>query len=280
MESATNWKLALVACSGLMLSACQGGDAKKEAATDVQPAKQEVAEAATASTTAVKEESKESYAIGLGMGQGMLTNLKSLDGTGVELDTKVLAEAFADGILGTAKMEKEEQDKVMAGFQEKMKQAMQEKQKKEKEEAAKKAEENKATGEAFLKENGAKEGVVTLASGLEYKILTPGTGKSPKATDRVKVHYTGTLIDGKKFDSSYDRDQPATFGVNQVIPGWTEALQLMKEGGKWQLAIPSDLAYGPNGRPGTIPGNSVLLFDVELLEVLATEPAKAEPETK
>jgi len=203
-----------------------------------------------------------------------------LDGTGVELDTKVLAEAFADGILGTAKMEKEEQDKVMAGFQEKMKQAMQEKQKKEKEEAAKKAEENKATGEAFLKENGAKEGVVTLASGLEYKILTPGTGKSPKATDRVKVHYTGTLIDGKKFDSSYDRDQPATFGVNQVIPGWTEALQLMKEGGKWQLAIPSDLAYGPNGRPGTIPGNSVLLFDVELLEVLATEPAKAEPETK
>ncbi len=280
MESAKTWKLALVAGSALLLSACQGGEAKKPVTNDAKPEHKEVNQEVNSKGSAISEENKESYAIGLGMGQGMKANLKSLDGTGIDVDIKVLAAAFADGILDQAKMEKAEQDKVMAGFQEKMKKSMQEKQKKAKAEATEKAKANIAAGEAYLKENGAKEGVVTLKSGLQYKVLKAGTGKQPKATDRVKVHYSGTLIDGTKFDSSYDRKVPATFGVTQVIPGWTEALKLMKEGDKWQLVIPSALAYGPNGRPGTIPGNSVLLFDVELLEVLPTEPVKVKAADK
>lgn len=128
---------------------------------------------------------------------------------------------------------------------------------------------NKAEGESFLAEMRAQDGVVTLPSGLMYKVITPGTGKSPKATDRVKTHYRGTFADGRQFDSSYDRGQPAEFAVNRVIPGWTEGLQLMKEGGKWELYIPSDLAYGARGNRG-IPPNTALKFEVELIEVLGT----------
>jgi FKBP-type peptidyl-prolyl cis-trans isomerase len=131
----------------------------------------------------------------------------------------------------------------------------------------------KAEGDAFLAENAKKEGVKSTPSGLQYKVLTEGDGAMPAATDTVKVHYTGTFIDGKKFDSSVDRGEPATFGVDQVIPGWTEALQLMKVGSKWQLAIPSDLAYGPQGRGAQMPPNSVLLFDVELIEIVKAEAA-------
>jgi len=126
---------------------------------------------------------------------------------------------------------------------------------------------NKQEGEAFLAENAKKEGVQTTESGLQYEIIEEGTGASPKASDQVKVHYRGTLINGEQFDSSYDRGQPATFGVGQVIPGWTEALQLMKEGGKWKLYIPSELAYGEQA-PASIGPNQVLIFDVELLEIV------------
>jgi len=126
---------------------------------------------------------------------------------------------------------------------------------------------NLRAGEAYLADNAGKDGVKTLPSGLQYRILTPGNGASPKATDKVTVHYRGTLIDGTEFDSSYSRGQPATFGVNQVIPGWTEALQLMKEGGKWQLYIPAKLAYGERGAGARIPPNSALIFDVELISV-------------
>lgn len=125
---------------------------------------------------------------------------------------------------------------------------------------------NREKGEKFLTENKAKTGIKTTASGLQYQVTTEGKGKSPKATDVVKVHYSGTLIDGTKFDSSYDRGQPAEFPLNGVIRGWTEGLQLMKIGGKNRLFVPSELAYGPQGRPG-IPPNSTLIFDVELLEV-------------
>jgi FKBP-type peptidyl-prolyl cis-trans isomerase FklB len=127
-------------------------------------------------------------------------------------------------------------------------------------------EKNKKEGEAFLAENKKKDGVKTLPSGLQYKVLAEGKGKTPKATDTVTVHYRGTLTDGTEFDSSYKRNQPASFPVNGVIKGWTEALQLMKEGSKWQLFIPASLAYGEPGRPG-IPPNSVLIFDVELISV-------------
>ena len=127
---------------------------------------------------------------------------------------------------------------------------------------------NRAEGEAFLAENKKKSGVVVLPSGLQYEVLTEGKGKKPAATDRVQCHYHGTLINGEVFDSSIERGEPAVFGVSQVIPGWVEALQLMPEGSKWRLFIPSDLDYGENGAGGKIAPNSTLIFDVELLKVL------------
>ena len=147
-------------------------------------------------------------------------------------------------------------DKTMADFQKRL-QEMQKKQ----------AQENLAQSKKFLEENKKNEGVVVLPSGLQYQVITPGTGKQPKAADKVKTHYRGTLINGDEFDNSYKRNEPAVFGVNQVVPGWTEALQLMKEGAKWKIFIPSNLAYGEKGRP-TIPPNSALIFELELLEVI------------
>jgi FKBP-type peptidyl-prolyl cis-trans isomerase FklB len=128
---------------------------------------------------------------------------------------------------------------------------------------------NKAEGEKFLADNKKKEGIKTTASGLQYKVITAGTGKTPKATDTVKTHYRGTLINGTEFDSSYKRGEPAEFPVNGVIKGWTEALQLMKEGAKWQLFIPSELAYGERGAGRDIGPNSTLIFDIELISVKA-----------
>jgi FKBP-type peptidyl-prolyl cis-trans isomerase FklB len=129
-------------------------------------------------------------------------------------------------------------------------------------------EQNKANGEAFLANNAKKEGVVVLPSGLQYEVITEGNGKKPSATDRVQCHYEGTLIDGTVFDSSIKRGEPAVFGVNQVIKGWVEALQLMQEGAKWRLYIPYDMAYGEHGAGEMIPPYSALVFDVELIKVL------------
>ena len=141
-------------------------------------------------------------------------------------------------------------------------------------EAAKKAEVEamsaamKEEGEAFLKFNAEQEGVVVLPSGLQYKVLAEGNGKKPSATSQVKCHYEGTLLNGVKFDSSYDRNEPAVFGLNQVIAGWTEGVQLMAEGSKYEFYIPYDLAYGAHGAPGAIPPYATLKFVVELIEVL------------
>lgn len=127
---------------------------------------------------------------------------------------------------------------------------------------------NKKAGEEFLSINKGRAGVVTLPSGLQYQVLQQGNGEKPKATDKVKCHYHGTLINGTVFDSSVERDTPAVFGVNQVIPGWVEALQLMPVGSKWRLFIPSNLAYGENGAGEMIEPNSTLIFDVELLDIV------------
>jgi FKBP-type peptidyl-prolyl cis-trans isomerase FklB len=129
------------------------------------------------------------------------------------------------------------------------------------------SEKNKAEGEKFLAENGKKEGVTALPSGLQYKVITPGSGKSPKLSDSVTTHYKGTLIDGTEFDSSYKRGEPATFPVSGVIAGWTEALQLMKEGAKWQIFLPPALAYGERGAGRDIGPNATLIFEVELISV-------------
>ena len=133
--------------------------------------------------------------------------------------------------------------------------------------AAKMGEVNEAAGKKFLEENGKRKEVNITSSGLQYEVLNEGSGKQPSRGDQVTVHYTGKLIDGTVFDSSVERGEPATFGVTQVIPGWVEALQLMKEGAKWRLYIPSNLAYGPNGAGGVIGPNATLIFDVELIKV-------------
>jgi len=195
--------------------------------------------------------------------QNLANNFKQ---SGVTIEPETFALALRDVRDGTeSRLSDEEMQTVMQTFQE---QAMAQRE----EEQKKIAEENAAAGAKFLEENKAKEGVTTTESGLQYRVITEGSGAKPKATDTVTVHYSGKLLDGTEFDSSYARNEPAVFGLNSVIPGWTEGLQLMSEGSKWELVIPSDLAYGP-GANGPIPPNSVLVFEVELLEV---KPADAE----
>jgi FKBP-type peptidyl-prolyl cis-trans isomerase len=202
---------------------------------------------------------KTSYAIGL----DIATSLKRQD---LDVDAKALTAGIADGFAGKPALTEEEQKAVIMDLQ---KSAMAKAEEKQKAASGK----NLKAGEAYLAENVKKDGVKTTASGLQYKIIKSGTGPSPKPTDVVKVHYTGTLIDGTVFDSSVKRGVPATFPVNGVIPGWTEALQLMKVGDKWQLVIPAKLAYGEEG-PDPIGPNSVLIFDVELLGIEKPEAAQ------
>lgn len=199
------------------------------------------------------DKDKLSYSFGHNVG----TELKKRD-AGVNLD--VMMQGMKDALAGKSEMSREEITETLVNFNKQFqaKQAEQEK-------AMAKA--NLETGKAFLEENKKKEGVVVLASGLQYKVIKAGTGKMPKATDTVTTHYRGTLIDGTEFDSSYSRGEPTSFPVNGVISGWTEALQLMKEGAKWQLFIPADLAYGDRSVGGKIKPNSTLLFDIELISV-------------
>ena len=179
----------------------------------------------------------------------------------VEMEPDVLLQGVADATSdGKPLMTEQEMNTVLTSLASRVKAAQIEQMKKQ-------GAENLKTGEAFLAENSGKEGVTTLPSGLQYKVITAGTGKSPQKSDKVTVNYRGTLIDGTEFDSSYSRNKPATFGVGQVIPGWTEALQLMKEGDKWELVIPSKLAYGERRASAKIPPNSTLIFEVELISV-------------
>lgn len=202
-----------------------------------------------------KELDRISYALGLSMGN----NFRS---SGIE---KIDVKDFADGVAAVFSGEKTRMtyDEAKAEIQ-KFFTAMEERQRAAAEEIGKV---NAAAGEEFLGKNGQRSEVKITTSGLQYEVLEEGTGIQPKATDRVMVHYTGKLIDGTVFDSSVERGEPATFGVTQVIPGWVEALQLMKEGAKWRLFIPSNLAYGPNGAGGVIGPNATLIFDVELIKV-------------
>lgn len=203
-----------------------------------------------------KEFDRLSYALGLSMGHNFRAS-------GIE---KISVQDFADGVAAVfygeaPKMSFDDAKKVINEF-------FTELQRKQQEQAAAMADVNEKAGKAFLEENGKRAEVKTTPSGLQYEVLTEGTGAQPSAQDQVKVHYTGKLIDGTVFDSSVERGEPATFGVTQVIPGWVEALQLMKAGAKWRLFIPSQLAYGPQGAGGVIGPNQTLIFDVELLEVI------------
>jgi FKBP-type peptidyl-prolyl cis-trans isomerase FklB len=200
------------------------------------------------------DKDKVSYSIGLDIG----TNFKRQS---VDLDQKALAAGIADGLSGGKPLLTEDEvRKVLAQFQQQMAAKAQQL-------AQQLADKNQKEGEVFLAENKKKKGVITLPSGLQYRVITAGTGKIPKATDTVTTHYRGTLIDGTEFDSSYKRGEPASFPVNGVIKGWTEALQLMKVGSKWQLFIPSNLAYGPQGAGQVIGPNATLIFEIELLSI-------------
>ncbi len=205
-------------------------------------------------------EQKANYIIGQNLG-------KNLQNGGLAIEPEALALALADVRDGKeSRINEKDMQEIMQEVQQK---AMA----KQEEEQKKLSEENIAKGAKFLEENKAKEGVVTTESGLQYRVITEGKGTKPKATDIVTVHYTGKLIDGKVFDSSVTNGQPATFPLDGVIAGWTEALQLMPQGSKWEIVIPADLAYGSGGQ-GPIPPSSTLIFEVELLEVKAPEAAE------
>jgi len=209
----------------------------------------------SAEDTLKSKQEKLGYAIGM----NIASNMKQQN---VDVD----ADQLAAGLTAVLKGEKtvlsqEEMGQILMAYQQEM-------QMKQMAKAAEEAAKNEKISQNFLAENGKKDGVVTLPSGLQYKIVKAGTGAMPAVDSKVQVHYRGSLVDGTEFDSSYKRGEPASFPVNGVISGWTEALQLMKEGAKWQLVIPSDLAYGENGAPPMIPPNATLVFDVELLKVL------------
>lgn len=197
---------------------------------------------------------KISYALGLGIG----SQLKSMGAEKLNIDD--FAQAIKDSIAGKEQLKPAEAQKIVQEFF-----AEQEKQQRAK--AAEMGKAAREAGEKYLAENAKKDGVTVTASGLQYTVIQEGTGKQPKATDKVKCHYEGFLIDGTVFDSSVQRGEPATFPLNAVIAGWTEGLQLMKEGAKYRFFIPYNLAYGEAGAAGAIPPYAALIFDVELIEV-------------
>jgi len=197
------------------------------------------------------DEQRMSYSIGIQVGMG-------LKGNAVVLDPDLIMRGMKDAMAGADwAMPRDEVKDWMGRFQQVV---MEHRREKAREEAGK--------GKIFLDENAKKDGIVALPSGLQYKIITPGTGQVPGPADKVKAHYRGTLTNGDMFDSSYNRGEPSEFEMRGVIPGWQEALQLMKEGAKWQLFIPPDLAYGERGSGNAIGPNAVLLFDIELIEIV------------
>lgn len=244
-------KQTLLAASMMAVLALTGCN-KDKAETTAAAGETKAAEKSTVVTDKSTEIQKISYIIGYEQGQ----NLKNMtERTGEKLDIEIYNKAVADAVAGKESALTDEQIEAVGKAYEERKLK----------EAQDKAVKNKADGEKFLTENATKEGVKTTASGLQYKVITEGTGPTPKATDTVIVNYEGKLIDGKVFDSSYERGMPAQFKVNEVIKGWTEGLQLMKKGSKYELYVPSELAYGEAGNPAIEP-NSVLIFTVELLD--------------
>ena len=206
------------------------------------------------------QKEKASYGVGMNVAKRFKSDL-------IDLDVESFMQGFRDVLT----------DKEPAVSEEELQAALETLRTEVEGKATEAAAKMKTEGAAFLEANKSKPGVKTTASGLQYKVIKEGTGATPKATDQVQVHYSGTLIDGTEFDSSYKRGEPITFPVQGVIKGWIEALQMMKVGGKWQLFIPSDLAYGETGS-GPIPGNAPLIFEVELLDIVSGEPSPGLPQ--
>ncbi|MBA6263960.1 FKBP-type peptidyl-prolyl cis-trans isomerase [Colwellia sp. Bg11-12] len=213
---------------------------------------------------------KQSYSLGASIGMYMQKNLDQHEKLGVPLDQALITRGFTDSLAGKSIIEKEEIQALLMSLDEQMKA-------KQAEIATAESAAAIAQGTKFLEENAKKDGVKITESGIQYVVVTESEGEKPSAADTVTVHYTGTFIDGEKFDSSYDRGKPAVLPLNRVIKGWTEGVQLMSVGSKYLFTIPSDLAYGPAGNPQNgMPGNSVLQFEIELLDIKkAAEPEEA-----
>jgi FKBP-type peptidyl-prolyl cis-trans isomerase len=235
---------------------------KKAATPGAKKAQTPAAKAAAAPVLKTAED-KQSYALGMNIGMGMHRQ-------GLEVNPDLVTRGFKDAFAGgKTALTEDEARAALTELQAEMKKKMQDK-------AQTTGAANKKEGDAFLAANKGKEGVVTLPSGLQYKILKEGTGPKPTASDTVVCNYKGTLIDGKEFDSSYKRGEPATFPVGGVIKGWTEALQLMPVGSKWQLFIPADLGYGDRGAGADIGPGATLIFEVELMSIQEKQGAKSE----
>ena len=249
--------------AGMVSVAALAEDAKP-AATPAAAAAPVAVAPAPSKFSSPKEE--RSYAIGVVLANDMKRNLTR---AGFEVTDETIARGFSEAFLGkNPPLNGDEARRIVNAYASEMRAKAEEKRKAE-------GEANKKAGEAFLAENKSKPGVIALPSGLQYKVIKQGEGAKPKATDVVLTQYKGTLIDGTEFDSSYTRGEPAKFAANRVIKGWTEALQLMPVGSKWQLFIPSELAYGPAGSPPKIGPNSTLVFDIELVGI--QEPQKNTP---
>jgi len=246
------FKPTLVAVALLAVAGCSEGNKKEEAKASVLPVLD-------------TEIQKQAYGLGASIGSYMQRNLDEHDKLGLALDKELIVRGFIDSINDKAVIEQEEIQALLTNLEQTMKAKQQEM-------SIKEAKDSLAVGLKFLEENSKKEGVKVTESGIQYLVLTEAEGVKPVATDTVKVHYKGTFLNGDTFDSSYDRGEPAVFPLNRVIRGWTEGVQLMSVGAKYKFTIPSDLAYGPNGNPPRIPGNSVLQFDIELLEIQKAEP--------
>lgn len=206
------------------------------------------------------EVQKQAYSLGASIGMYMQKNLEQHEKLGLPLDQALITRGFIDSLAGKSVIEKEEVQALLMNLDKEMKA-------KQQEVAVADSAAAIAEGQKFLDENAKKEGVKVTESGIQYVVITEGEGEKPSAQDTVTVHYTGTFTNGEKFDSSHDTGKPAVFPLNRVISGWTEGVQLMSVGSKYTFTIPSDLAYGPNGSQGRIPGNSVLQFEIELLEI-------------
>ena len=246
MKKITTLSISALASAMLLVTGCNASNGNKESASK---------------SVSVTEKSPANEKVGYSLGYMMAEGNKEAVG---DLNLDTFEKGFRDGYEG----------KDSALTQEQMQEVLMTYQKEQEEKFVKemegKAEDNKTKGAAFLAENGKKEGVKTTASGLQYKVLTAGTGKSPKATDVVEVNYEGKLLDGTVFDSSYDRNSPVEFQLNQLIPGWIEAIPMLKKGGKMEIVVPPALGYGDRSA-GKIPANSTLKFEIELLDF---KPAK------
>ncbi|GGI77566.1 FKBP-type peptidyl-prolyl cis-trans isomerase [Shewanella gelidii] len=246
------YKLSLVALAVVGLSACN----QEQKAAEAKPAVELKTEA-----------QKEAYSVGASIGRYMAGHIKEQEELGLKADRDLIITGFSNGLNDEMKLTEEEMQTILQGLDKKLNA-------KRTEQAEALASKTVEEGKAFLAANKAKEGVVTTASGLQYEVLTAGEGDKPAAEDTVEVHYTGTLIDGTKFDSSRDRGETAKFPLNRVIAGWTEGVQLMNVGSTYKFVIPSELAYGERDT-GSIPANSTLVFEVELVSIVKAEKNEA-----